>query len=397
MILAQLHPSFYAPAVTVERRLLGGTLGSWTEGQVAGGVEYRFRGRTDAHYEYPFFVDESTTYEGSVPAESVVDVSGVLTRASGFEGIAKALFTRGGASRKIPLDFQTFESSTQETEVTGAVTGEYLDFSSSAVITALEGETEIYVGGNRNPDSGWPHAALTAVPYVTSRVTSARFCSTAITRRHCLTAKHYHPHVGDTITWKTTSNESIVRSVVSVAEVPWCDLAVIALDSDLPVSITPLPIVGDWFGSVDTTAKTHRPQHAGIFQDQFRDLCFFSRADVSVIDSTLFQPTGTWGEFSAADYAPASMTITSSFSSGRLPALASYFDSRKYYGESGDSGLSGVVPIADGAWAVAGAYHTAGTFAHPHEDLVNALIAAADASAGISTGYTATIASDPTA
>ena len=397
MLLVQKHPSNYAPVVVTSLEVIGGDPGVWTTGLVSNGLVYRSRTSTNSHYEYPFSMDDETVFDGSIPANSIEVSNGRLIRASGFNSVAKAVFSKGAVKQLHSLNFATFPGSITQVEATGAVADGYLDFSSDIVSALLSSgdSASIYIDGTRNLDSFWPHAELTAIPYRTNRANSGTLCAVPFTRRHCVTAKHYHLAVGDTITWKTLANADVTIQVIGYAAVDWSDLAVLTLASDLPESITPLPVVGEWFASADLNSSTNLPQHSGIFQDQFHQCCFGHIANHATFSAYSF--SGTWNGFDESDYIPKEVIITTSEATRILPSMLNFYNDFKYYAESGDSGLSFLAPIANGGWAIVGPFYfpTAVTFVF--EDIMNALIIAADTSAGVSTGYTVTVAPDPTA
>lgn len=79
---------------------------------------------------------------------------------------------------------------------------------------------------------------------------------TMITRRHGLSAAHYAPLVGQVIRFRTADNQLIERTVVGLnaGHLPndfWGnDRCLVTLDYDLPSTITPMQVVGDWYTGI---------------------------------------------------------------------------------------------------------------------------------------------------
>jgi hypothetical protein len=398
IIISQRSAAVTVPLVGVVEDLVGEAPGAWGGAVAHRGVSYRQRTTSGSVYRYAYSVDPESSFSGSRPADAIVDTDGVLTRNIGIDQSVEALFSNTTGTTVRRLNFNTLGAGVLETEVLGAVPDSYLEFSSAIVDALLTsgGSTAVYdTSGNRNMASWWPHSAMTGVPFTTSQSpTSGRFCGPAITKRHLLTANHFAPSIGTIVTWKTASNIAVTSTVIGGAACGWSDLRVVVLDSDLPDSITPFAIPGPWFGAA--TGNLLCMQHCGIFQNQSRVAGYAHAAQLS--DGAVLETAPiAWSGLNSSDFRPAEQLISTVFESVMLPDFVAYSNDFQHFGITGDSGLGWFIPISSGAWAVAGAFQSPFGSPRLYEAVVNACITAADTAAGVSTGYTVTVAPDPTA
>jgi hypothetical protein len=181
-------------------------------------------------------------------------------------------------------------------------------------------------------------------------------------------------------------------ALVEVSGSAFYDMMMVAFNEDVGGSIDPLPVVGDWIANV--SGSTCAFQLVGIWSDQNRDAGFF---DTGYLDyASSFLSSETWQGISLSALNPSYLNFSSDgLPSRKLPSLDAYRATYKTSGVSGDSGSAVLVPVT-GGWAVAGCMRSWGACPFPHATILNKLIELADTDAGISTGYTVTVAPDPT-
>ena len=216
---------------------------------------------------------------------------------------------------------------------------------------------------------------------------------TLITPRHVWLAKHYPYPVGTVLTFQRPDNSLVTRTVVGVAfNGPIGDSTedeyIAVLNADV-TGCTHYPVAGTWinenvaFGStyevlnfgaflyVDQgqsvhLAPSHSPNthHILVGQNDFGSIRFFDDSAPTQIDrrATLFDGYQSWM---------------------KLP-------------QGGDSGSPVFAPLTASTMALATVMTGVYGGESPRSAVLNALIAAADSAAGISTGYSVTVASDPT-
>lgn len=277
---------------------------------------------------------------------------------------------------------------------------------SSSYFTTVNNTSAIYV---KNLSSWAAGIDLAPISVATDclGVWAKRNNATLITRRHIIGAKHwnvYYPSYaaaagwipGSKIRFVDSNNEVHTRTVLGVTYVS--DIVVGTLDSDIPESITPMKVMGNWFTRNRTTV-------GGNFQYYIGGLAFHINQSYNC-NFVLF---GSLGNSLAAKY---STTIngtpyildgfqgcyTKSVINGISPfpsflsgGYMNYYDTA----HGGDSGnplmvvLSGS-PVLLWTWW----YETGGPPVWT-SGFLNSMIAEADSNSSVSTGYTVTEASNP--
>lgn len=111
---------------------------------------------------------------------------------------------------------------------------------------------------NRNNDAWFSDYA----PYLSAISTRLNWTVTMITPRHGVSAGHYAPQVGQIMRFRTADNILIERTVIGnnagldlSADFWGNDRCIITLNEDLPSSIKPLQVVGDWYQSIPDVAE----------------------------------------------------------------------------------------------------------------------------------------------
>jgi hypothetical protein len=199
----------------------------------------------------------------------------------------------------------------------------------------------------------------------------AKRAGTAITPRHILLAAHYEPAEGTVFRFITADNQVITRTMVKKRRHPafvpnFPDLTVGVLDSALPASITPCKVLpASW--------ATYLP---GIPDSGMGPAA--TRVPVIVLDQEEKALVADWTQSNT-------QTI---IKQPPVDATRLAFYETTIIGDSGNP----VFIVINGVVYLLTVLTTpdSGTFLVPQIAAVNSLIAAADAAAGISTGYTLT-------
>lgn len=231
--------------------------------------------------------------------------------------------------------------------------------------------------------------------------------ATLITRRHVIGAKHwnvYYPSyvkaagwvVGSRIRFCDSDNVIHVRTVMSVVYAG--DIAIATLDSDLPAGVATMKVIGDWFVRNRTPINSVIDQYyiGGIafhMTSQFN--CYF--ALLGSMENSQAQTTTEVINGSSITYDTAQFCKPTSVVSSINPIPGFLSGHMDYYriASGGDSGnplmiaLSGQ-PILLWTW-----WYEAGGPPVWTTGLLDSLIAEADALAGVSTGYTVTVSTNP--
>jgi len=350
------------------------------------------------HHDYVFVSDRSwETLTVTCDNLSHLDVTDFprIARTGGFTGIKDVRVGNDNGKISYRLDFSDVAGAVSKS-IASPGTGSYYEYCEQAVLDLLEsvGTKHAYISGSRNNGSWWPQ--LAGIPYSNSSAGGGKN-GALITPRHLLGVRHYPLAVGNTVTFLTAANAIETRTVMAVEYGPpnFADTCVCVLNSDLPETIDPLPIVGPWVSYISATALFHSyaNQQVGIFLNQHREAGFL---EIGYYEEGGRQnPTGTYGGVDMATQVPVTMHFAAALDAQRLPSLNSYRASYQTIGFSGDSGSAVLLPVT-GGWAVACCMSSSWGGEFPHEDLLNAMIAAVDATAGVTTGHTVTVAPDPT-
>lgn len=232
----------------------------------------------------------------------------------------------------------------------------------------------------------------------------------AITPRHYIVSHHFEPgnrvgrplrFVGSdgvvyerTIIAQTTGSE--ISGTFANSNPLINDLCLFLLDSDLPEEVTVYPIVGDWI--VDSQFVSSSPIHSGYN---------FYNNEYATPFITINQNRSVRFSICSQIYNNLIMNMNSGLISGITVERKSYsglFKANQNYTNhinfqsnaiAGDSGSPVFALLPDNSLAL----YTVMTFPSGgtliHEQLANAMIIDVDTRAGISTGYTVTVASEP--
>lgn len=190
-----------------------------------------------------------------------------------------------------------------------------------------------------------------------SRENGFRRAGVAITHRHVLTTDHYRFLTGDTLWFTGADNVTVSRSIIGSAKVDGLDARVYTLDSDLPLNIVPVSVLG-----ADTNITHLYNQLNGCVINQHRSV---SAAIINTITSDRLFYRQPIVEPFASFYQP----LVDGDSSSPLFLL---HDDRPL--------LVAVAETTSSAASLVG-----------REELLDSTISLSDADAGVSTGYEVTV------
>lgn len=251
---------------------------------------------------------------------------------------------------------------------------------------------------------------LSGVAIWNSSTGDARKAGAAITRRHLLYTWHYRPSVGNTVKFLDADGSAHTRTILAINaggsfnllhENPLVsDKCVAVLDSDLPDSVAVYPVVGEW---VYQTTEDPNGYDAtvggwlGIKVNQSRNVYIAGCADL--YPRVVWMESGSvYGETFGptiishyTDFGPYGEGVTSLF-----PAFLEEYGDYYTTAIGGDSGSPAFLIMPDDSLVLAGCVSSSsGSGNFPHKDILDAMIASADAVAGVSTGYTVTESDNP--
>lgn len=297
-----------------------------------------------------------TLFESLTPEIATVNDLGYVQRVT--DGTARIIAATGPNKQalKVPVSRVT---PTTGTEFVSWVNGTLAHFANAAVIDMIDGvdpsssTRSIFDGEYRNLHlfCGAYAEALTAI--VKARNGGGWYGFTAITPRHVVHAAHAVHGVGDTLVFKTVDGGDVTRTTTHRIVVEGTDICVFTLDSDLPASIKPMPLaptnIGDFL----------RNPGYGV------PLLFADRNNLMNI--------------------ALSNSLTSSYLNIGFPTgdMAGFFD----VPEEGTSGKPVMVPYSSTGLALLMTFTSPFSGPSYHSRNWSSIIAALDASAGISTGY----------
>lgn len=216
-----------------------------------------------------------------------------------------------------------------------------------------------------------------------------------ITTRHILIARHFAYGIGTQVRFSNAAGTVETRTVTgtSAASVAG-DLWVCTLDAAVTIA-TPCAIAGTWITQGRTVANDYARWYSGgisIHTDQNAKIYAGGLGQtIAQVGSYAGSMTVGATTFAACE----SQGFIEHFASSCIPSAYAAMRNNPVTGDSGQP----VFVVIDGepvllwTWT----YPTGGTPAYLHNGAVlNALIAVSDSNAGISTGYTVTVATDPT-
>lgn len=353
-----------------------------------------------------------------------------IRRSEGYNGYSRFFISNGKSTyRSKDLAFITLGNN--ESFNVGPVTvipGTYADYSRQRVLSLCDAMPDNRVLENANANNRvnteiFPHAAFTGIcthggwpsQYIGGGIEGRR--PVAITKRHVWNCGHYSSdiQVGNVLLWKTVDNQTVSRTVIQKINIfvetgGYVDAAIYLLDYDLPDTIKPLPIVGDWlynFSNITEENFSMLPQCYGLTlwgnDGQFSPSLSLPLNDI-VWDRKFYYPQTGPANINFENIILDKFNIIRVFNMNYSSFWESYENLPQYltttvggkfyhYVTGGDSGSPIVVPVEDG-WALCGIFSSN---AHGSPETFNALINRLDIRAGISTGYTVTVASNPLA
>ena len=365
------------------------------------------------HYQYRAEITNGTVEVASESVAGAVDLSAwpVIQRSSGFDGSIMASFRNSRATTSPrTLDFNDYGNQTFKLPVSACAPGSLLEFTKDIVdgiASELETNRMWDSNGNRNQTSVIPHQFFTGqvwnggwgIPGVGASG-GRRFM--AITKRHLFACGHYQYQAGERLYWKDVNNNVIENRVARVVNINFemmqlgmspYDMSITLLESDLPESITVLPVIGSW-----ATGVRSETSNAFVFCDQIAGFVLWNN-DGHIGPFLLGHTEDVTMQKSPQTYEGISLDrsrVKGAVGSLNTSSIVSWPHGagQKFNHDmrGGDSGSPCVVPCAEG-WAYSGHISTG---YHPDPDLFNELIALIDSRHGISTGYTVTVAADPT-
>jgi hypothetical protein len=291
------------------------------------------------------------------------------------------------------------------------IVDDYYAYSLDRVATLFSAMTgpAIFAGGSldRAQSSVFPHACFTGHAFGGGWADAGGLRFTAVTKRHMVGCAHYGYGVGQVVKFKTVDNQIVTRTIqelwrpqIAAAYNSFIsDFQVFLLDADLPTTIRPVPVVGDWyrrFLNVDANTFIKVNQSANLIMwnnsghatpgrlcDTFANT--YGNTPVHVIDTLSVEPKKTQG------FPEPGPLVLAGYESLDYSNLSAEFYHHRYYGDSG-SPVFAPVSEAAGLWALSGI--VSGSMWTP--SAMNEAIGRVDNKAGISTGYTVTVAPDPT-
>jgi hypothetical protein len=349
----------------------------------------------------------------------------LLKRAPGFTSTASLRFKNNrGEGTEVRLGFYNTGGITNESQPTGIVPGTYAEYSWNRVKAVFQTlPNGKMFSGQPYQDRiradviphewvsahvwlGWGDQYLTVGPDI-----GRRFWP--ITKRHLVGSAHYggsNYQVGDKLWWKDKDNILHSRIIIHRRTTPYpfdnvadshytpVDICFFILDFDLPPSITPFPMVGEWFyqyqpGSTNDNF-THCPQGFGIIlwnNDAEMSPCEVPHVNDAIENASTQELDYLFG-------VPMHPIFTNNLAYANPITLTGYENwtwasGGKFYHNvrGGDSSSPIVFPVKDGRWAMG--IQVSGNYWRP--ELINQLIPHIDAEAGINTGYQVEISANP--
>jgi len=375
----------------------------------------------------------STTIENLSPGGIDYSIPPLISRIAGNQGIIRTTDSYG-FRRYLQLDFNYSGSSSYPVS-RGYVSGSIPKFCFDDIVARLiEGKdmnlfsSVNHAGGSYSLNADCWAAAydFSGVSVWNSRSGDFRQVGTAITRRHLWMAWHYRLLAGDTVKFRRsdgtvdtytvvgTNPGSNYSNTVSLHEnVSVGDICIVLLDRDLHTDIAVYPIA-EWAVDVISLASTPPGSAPGYGIDAWAPVATEAHHAAAMLH--LNQSRDVSVVFTAALSSGSGMTAQeSSYGGATIPYWYQNFpltsgsygydqsaDFRSNYSDwtspvvGGDSSSPIFCPTGDDGLAIASCFTTANWGMAPSAGALNAIIAATDAAAGVSTGYTVTVAPDPT-
>lgn len=319
------------------------------------------------------------------------------------------------------LDFQSLPAATKTT-VTGFTEDSVGEFSWGIIepLLVVGGDAAIFSGGIasgddrdfrdavKNPSCWASDFDLTGIVAWNSN-SAAKQTGTAITRRHVLFATHYTPPVGTTLRWIDADGNAVDRTILAYnsgfapntgafnGNAIVFDKAVAVLSSPLPDEVSSYPVVGEWIRETfasSTLGMSFVEAWVGICVDRHRNCKLAGRFDTYPEQYPMLV-SGTYGAATVSGFIRNVQTIPRE--AVPLPDFLTEYSARLWPDVVGDSGTPRFFPLSGNSLALVGCVtYSDGGADFLNADILNACIASADATAGVSTGLTVTVAPDPT-
>jgi hypothetical protein len=352
------------------------------------------------------------TYENLTP--SICGISGWPSVTKTTAGTGKIAISNSKAVVVAALTFSNGVTQTSSSfqRFTAASLADVLSDGILNLIT--EGKEEEYFTNytpsgtpTKNTDCWAAGLDLTACPLATNLFNSWSSANRggAITRQHVVGCAHQQYSfpapgassggytVGHKFRFMGSTGVVTEHTVIGVAGYGDCKVATIT--PSLPVTVTPFKVAGDWFIRNRSDANGTASFYMGgavFWPDQFFR-CRYQLCGTAATATTSVEGDATIGITVVSDriqrgVCQSSFSPTPEILTGKTAFLAPAI--------VGDSG-SPVLLIANGEPALLGTWWYPNDFyAAWGSSFLNALIVAADAAAGVSTGLTVTVAPDPT-
>lgn len=232
-------------------------------------------------------INPSPSFTSLTPLVASVSSDGFVARVS--DGTAKIRADYGGDSQRFDIPVK-LEDSAVATSFVSWRAGSLAKFVNDRINTLITGLTpsdatrRLFDGAIRNPSMFFsPYAqGLTSVAYAVGGSPYMGF--TAITARHVVGCSHIGDYSGQQVSFVTTANVRVNRTLVKAYFVPGydADTAVYLLDSALPTSIVPAKLAPTNVGNYLPNAKFPVPF---IFpdRDQLINIARSSRLDAAKV------------------------------------------------------------------------------------------------------------------
>lgn len=427
-------------SVTLSENVKGeGTVVTTVQGSFEHGVGVYRRISLGSSYK-EFSVVSGNSIPEEITSPPVADLSRypVIDRLS--NSIAKLKFSTNGATKIIDLDFRTRSTSWTETLIDYAE-GTAAKFTHDILQAKLAAnnprDRNAYNFNSynpslmKNPNSWVADFNITAIP-IKHVYDNFNGGGVAITRRHVLTTHHYTNHALQTeFKFLGSDNQIVTAQVIgrSHSTNPGLgnfnnvynnsDRVVYTLAEDLPPTVTPMKVAYDWVAPETFTGNSSASRTPGIILNRFR------KAYVAYVHYNKILRSGTFSSFLCYDppaiqgyevpfanrgpqvvsvnYGPRGLCI---YDFSKIPEPLYDLADLAPPVVGGDSGSPYLVPLSTTELAVVGLatgydqneVNGAGmVFGHiAQKEVLDLMILSSDYVAGVSTGYTVTIAPDPT-
>lgn len=361
-------------------------------------------------YSFNLPFDSSLSIQNHAPSVADVSSAGNIVTAeiqAGQEGNTCRITVSSAGKQPVTISgIQSVSSSTTTTRkalsLTGGTVAQVITSAILADALAWSGNVEYYTPANDT--AGTPSATCWAadVDLRCLSMDSSRSGAfgqgggTLVTSLHIVASKHYPFSVGQTVTFSGGQTATITGVAVSDGSSITCDMQVCTLSAAITAPIVPAKIPGAWFDSA-ITADPYKNRSGEIVGYGVLGLAahqngrkFYPMLIQSSTASTVPMAVGGVSYTSVNRVANFrsfnSSTSPHWWTGGTIPdAISGDSGGPIFFFTGTDLVLYSVFTTASSGPSMAGA-----------ETLINALIAQADANAGISTGLTVTVAADPT-